>query len=258
MLCEVAVYGMALICLGALVVASGAVMVSRYRAKAVRALSVSRLRPTLVVDVQSDDRVRIDGIVMSGEDGTIVAPCSGQAVVWFRVRLRTYTSWTAGEGAAGVLRTIIDQEDGRSFQVEDSSGRRALLVATRMHGIARADVYSSLSAEAHGRMRTFLAAHGYEGATGDVYEEERLRPGESVSVLGVARLREGPSIPANYRDAPSTQLILQDAHDCELIVASHESARRSGRGYYLVGKMAVAAGAVSVIAGVALRLIGIE
>lgn len=103
-----------LIYVGALLVVSGGIAIGLHRTVAARATRLLGRRPTPVAQVLHDGPLRIDGTVAVGEQGTLVARCSGEVVVWFRLRLRNIVP-TGGEGQSCI--TVIDEHAGTLVSV---------------------------------------------------------------------------------------------------------------------------------------------
>ncbi len=77
-----------LLWVGLLVLVAGAVAAWRQRSTTPVARAVLDDVAIPISDVHVDDVVRIEGTIVEAHEGCLVAPCSGEPVVWFRVRAR--------------------------------------------------------------------------------------------------------------------------------------------------------------------------
>jgi hypothetical protein len=263
------VFGMMLICVGVLVLVSGAVTMAIHRARAAQALRVIGLRPTRIASAPQGGRVRIDGVaVVPADGGMLVAPCSGLPAVWFRVRVLRYLGSTGGQGSGPLWQPAIDEQDGTSFDIVDRNADFARVNASEAEVLADGQNFrppetrshssagEALSEQAHERLGRFLQGRGHEWWFGEMYEEQRISPGERVSAVGLAGRGPGSVVPTIYRDAPSSMLVLLATPEQKLIVVKPEVARRERYGVYLAGQIAVALGLASLALGIVIRLAG--
>jgi len=245
-------FGTMVMCVGMLLVVASLIVGSRYRAKAALAHRVLRLRSMPIAAVLDMRRVRVNGKIVRSEARSLVAPFSGDPSVWFRVRLRRVLgSGGGGDGGGGALwATIIEESDAAPFYVDDGSGQRAHVTATNFRTLAAGKTFDKLDDEASERLRAFLVDRGHEPTSADVYEEECLHPGEDVVVVGLSRRSAGEVRPELYRDAPSSELLLQADSDQELIVATPEALRRARGGAFLATQTVMALGIVAIVVGI--------
>ena len=191
--------GMMLICIGTLVAASGAVAVQLRRKRACAALRVVRTKPTRLPDVRLHSLERIDGIVRT--DATpLVAPCSGRPAGWFRVRLHKMLGPVGGETGGGVWGVVFSGASDAFFHVEDSSGARALVRDDAPEVFTTSRTFKTLPPDALGRVVSFMETRGSAFTGADLFEEESITAGDSVSVVGEARSAETVE-PGPYREA---------------------------------------------------------
>ena len=242
-----------LICVGVLLTVSGGIAIGLHRSVAALAARILGRRPVSIAEVVHDGPVRIDGTVTAGGEGTLIAPCSGEVVVWFRLRLRNFAGGGSGDGGGGsVWITAADEQCGMPFHVEDGSGAHAEIMTSRARVMAKAVGFRELPLGAHDRVRLFLDERGIETCVADAYEEECLRVGERVSVAGPARREAGAPVPIPYRDVPSSRLIVEAGPGQELVVGTPEAVRRARGGVYRGGWVAMVLG----IAMIAVGLVG--
>jgi len=253
--CEL-MFSTMLICVGVLLTVSGAVAVGLHRSVATLATRVLRHRPVSIARVVLDGPVRIDGTVAAGDQGTLIAPCSGEAVVWFRLRLRNFAGGGGGEGGGSVWVTVADEQCGTAFRVHDGSGAFAVVNPTGAHCIAKAVRFNELPLGAHDRVRMFLEGRRTDWIA-DVYEEESLRLGDRVAVTGLARREPDTPKPILYRDGPSSRIVLDTAAGGgELVVVTPDAVRRALGGAYRGGRVAIVVGVAMFVAGLVGRLAG--
>lgn len=140
-------------------------------------------------------------------DDKLVAPLTGRACVYYiaRVQEEDGDSWT----------TIIEEERGVTFVVDDGSGRA--IVDPRGGDLALDFDARSRSGTFHDpddRERAFLAkygvkSHGLIFNKGLRYREAVIEIGETVAVLGAGVREPDPeAAPGGYRDAQPTRLRL--------------------------------------------------
>jgi hypothetical protein len=250
-------FGTMLICVGVLLVASGGIGVGLHRSMAALAARVLRRRPVPIAEALENGPLCIDGTVAANEEGALIAPCSGEAVVWFRLRMRDRVL-RAGKDAASALLTVIDEECGVVFHVEDGSGASAQVDPNGARVMTKAVGFGELPLEAHDRVRLFLEGRERDFWIADAYEEECLRPGDRVLVAGLARREPDAPLPNLYRDAPSSKLVLDAASGHELVVATPDAARAAHGGGYRQGWIAVLVGLAMMTAGLVARWGGAE
>jgi hypothetical protein len=246
-------FGIMLISVGTLLAISGLAAASRYRANALLVRGLLRIRSQPVAEARDGQPVRIDGRIAASTTETLVAPCSGDASVWFRVRLRRDLGVQGGGadgGGGAVWATIVDEEESTPFHVDDGSGQRAQVATTKFRTITRARAFDKLDDDASARLRGFLTRRGHEPISADVYEEECLHPGENVVVVGLSRRSAGEVRRELYRDAPSSELLLEADSGQELIVATPEMLRRARGGAYLASQTVMALGIVAIVVGI--------
>jgi hypothetical protein len=242
-------FGTMLICVGVLLVASGGVAVGLHRAIVARVARMLGRRPRPIAQMVHDGPVGIDGAVLAAEQGTLIAPCSGEVAVWFRLRLRN--SAAAGDGSQ-LWVTVADEDCGTTFHIDDGSGIHAQVRASGALFMAKTTGFRKLPPEAQERVRLFLETRGNEFWMADEYEEECLRPGDRVRVAGFARREPGSALPILYRNVPSSQLIVEATPGHELVVATPEAVRQT-RGVYRTGWIAVVVGLAMIAAGAVAR-----
>src|ERR1019366_6546946 len=238
-----------LVSVGILLVASGGAAVSLRRSLATLAARLLGRRPVPIAQVVHDGPLRIDGTVTAGVEGTLIAPCSGEAVVWFRLRLRNLAASAGGEAGGPIMITIADEQCGTPFQVEDGSGAHAEIMTSGAQVMTKAVGFRELPLGAHERVRLFLEGKGNETWIAEAYEEECLRPGDRVSVAGPARRDPMGPEPIPYRDVPASRLIVEAIPGQELVVATPEAVRRALGGVNRGGRIAVVVGIAMIAAG---------
>lgn len=245
-----------LICVGVLVAVSGGVAVWFRRSTAALATYVRARRPVPIGRVVLEGPVRIDGTVAAGDQGTLVAPCSGEAVVWFRLRLRMLAAAGGGDGGGSLWITVADEQHGTAFRVDDGSGATATVNANRAHCLAKAVRLHELPPGAHDRVRQFLEGRKADTWIANVYEEEVIRVGDRLTVTGPARREPDTPKPIFYRDGPSSRIVLDAAAGGELVVATPDAVRQALGGAHRAGRIAIVVGVVMLVAGIVGRLAG--
>jgi hypothetical protein len=147
----------------------------------------------------------------------------------------------------------FQEEHGIPFYVADGSGQKVRIATIGLQVLAKVEGYPTLSPEALERVRLFLAQRGHVDWQAHSYEEESLRVGERVNVVGVSH--RNPIAPASsrYHDGLSTDLVVESASDHALIVAIPEVVERARGGAYLVGRAAIAFGLASFLTGLIAR-----
>jgi hypothetical protein len=231
---------------GLLLVVSGGTAIALHHSVAARVARVLRRRPVALTSILREGFLRMDGRIAAGAQGTLVAPCSSDAVVWFRLRARRRV--VHGNGEHGLL-TVADEQCGTLFHVDDGSGAAVEVDAGPANVVTTAVGFRELPDGAHARVGTFLEGRGSEVWMADLYEEECLRPGDPVMVAGFARREPGGSVPHLYRDVPSTKLVVDAAAGHELVLATPDAARRAVGGAYRGGSLAVLIGVAMAGAG---------
>jgi hypothetical protein len=231
---------------GLLVFLAGAVASWRQRSRTLVARAILRRMAVPISDVRVDDVVRIEGTIVEAREPFLVAPCSGESVVWFRVRAQVSASSGGGDGTGGLSLTLADEQAGSSFYVADASGDRIRIVADA-HVEADPLVFRTLSIEAHDRLRLFLESRGHQPGA-DVYEEQRLRIGDTVTVLGRAQRELRVSRSDTYRDSVVPSMALTAPTGGRLLVTTPAARKRYRAGIALAG-VAVVAGLLAIVAG---------
>src|SRR5580700_3170044 len=130
-----------LLCVGLLLVASGGIAIALHRSVAALAARVLARRPVPIAQMLHDGPVRIDGTVAAGEQGTLIAPCSGDVAIWFRLRLRNRVVLGGGDGSAESWRTVADEKRGTVVHVADGSGVSAQVDTNEARVMAMASVF---------------------------------------------------------------------------------------------------------------------
>ena len=193
--------------------------------------------PTVrVADAASGADLKIVGRAVASEQGTLVSPFSGRAVVWSRVRLsKTHVvdvpwhgrlpTWAMDNPARWdptteddlQWRVEFDETSVQSFLVDDGSGE---LARVQPYG-ARAIVAMKSTAESEylntepGELQAFMRARGHltsrsMGSDRDTrFEEAALAPGDLVTVVGLAQRRSAAPVSDGYRSAPSSELVFE-------------------------------------------------
>ncbi len=83
----------------------------------------------------------------------------------------------------------------------------------------------------------------------DIYEEECLRPGDRVIAVGCGDREPAESVAKNYRDVPSSALIMHAPPGHPVIVGTLANLSRERGGVYLAGRLAMMAGVIAAIVG---------
>jgi hypothetical protein len=142
-------------------------------------------------------RVKIRGRLDAGAQ-PLVAPISGRTCAAWIVEVQEWPAWE----------TIAVEQATQSFVLRDDSSRPALVRAARASVLVDKDA-SFWPAQPTGAMRALLRRHdvreeGYFGSpTPYRYCEGVLEPGETITVVGRARLEFDPSgVGGSYREPP--------------------------------------------------------
>ena len=242
--------GTMLCCVGVLLLGSSAVVAARKGTTAVLAHRVLEATPVPIARIVRSGRdgpVCLDGIVAAGERGTLVAPCSGRPVVWSRLKV-----WRNVEASVGRTRvTFVDEDQSVPFYVDDGSAPPARIATAGMRGIGVTEAFRTLPPEALERVRTFLTERGYPHRIADGYEEESIRCGDRVSVVGLLH-RDATS------QAPASVLEVEGASDQELIVAIPGIALRTRRRATWASPLLALLGIAAIAAGFVVRHWGVR
>ena len=245
-------YDLMLIDVGALVGVAGFVATRLSAAAARRAHRALQLPPART---NGDGElpataVRLDGMVIAEGEELLVAPCSGQPAVWFRVRLRQQLA--SGNGSS-IWSIVADESDRLPFAVIDAAGRRIHVEPAEACAAANGGSLRELSPEASERLVSFLGGRDVNYMQATVYEEEVLRPGDRVVAAGVLHRRPAAPVATEYRDGPSTELVLRAPVGGEIVVGTVARLRRDAGTTYRAGRVATAVGAAAMAAGFLLR-----
>jgi hypothetical protein len=236
-----------LLWVGLLVFLAGAVAAWRQRSTTPVTRAILDHVAIPISDVRVDDVVRVEGTLVEAHEGCLVAPCSGEPVVWFRVRAQLAASAGGGDGPGGLWLTLADEQAGSSFYVADASGDRIRVVADVQNVEADPLVFRTLSVEAHDRLRLFLESRGRQPGA-DLYEEQRLRIGDAVTVVGRAQRELTVSRSETYRDSVIPSMALTAPTGGRLLVTT-PAARKRYRAGTVLACAAVVAGLLAITAG---------
>jgi hypothetical protein len=151
---------------------------------------------------------KIKGRIVALDGASLIAPCSGQSVVWFRLQVKS-------QG------TEIDVEDAVDFYVEDRVGRRTLVSGRTAQVVAEPRTFVAPPPRACARVAELLAERGRDFAPEDVYEEECLRAGDTVCVLRLAPPDPTATPDTPYRDVAASESVF--------VAAFNGAAPRQGR-----------------------------
>jgi len=252
-------FDMMLMYVGCLLSITGLIAAYRHRGAGHRAAHALRMPRSRAAQVRAGGReeVRIDGLVVSDGAACLIAPCSGERAVWFRVRLRQrLAAAPAGARGAGSLwATLVDEISSTPFYVEDDSSDRIRVDPKYLVVSVNVKAFHVLSSESQERLSGFLVARGADHVMADVYEEECLRPGDSVIAVGCMRREPAEPAATAYRDGASSVLVLQPAPGKHVILGTPGSLNRDRAGVYLAGKVAIIAGIIAMIVGVFVHIL---
>jgi hypothetical protein len=243
-------FGTMLLDVGVLLLVSGFIAVYRHHIKAGHARRALELPPVPVAAARDDRHLRISGRIVASDEGCLTAPCSGASAVWFRVRL-----WRIVARPHGPWAIILEQTESASFYVDDGSGQRAKVKALGPNVYAETTGFNQVLE----RTNAFLNERGANWSDGDRCEEECLRPGDDVSVVGFLQREPGVLQPMEYRDGMQDgERVVRGAPEHELIVGTPAALRRERGGVYRGGRIAMAIGALAMVAGLIARGIAPE
>ncbi|MCC7539612.1 MAG: hypothetical protein IT379_25545 [Deltaproteobacteria bacterium] len=166
---------------------------------------------------------RVTGEVEEHEGNVLRAPISGRPCVAFDVTVEEYRS----SGKSGSWHTVIHEGETVPFVVRDGTGRAIVRrsfvrVAIEVDDEKRSGFLNDASPE----LEAFLSRHGRSSA-GWVfnktlrYREGVFEVGETVTVLGRARLEDDPSPDAaghGYRDRPR-RVVLEPPPDAPMLLS---------------------------------------
>lgn len=204
---------------GAILLLGGRHDLRRYR----RLLALQRRS----LDAVPGGPVEVEGKVVAGNGGTLVAPLSGREAVWFRVVVEEET----GDDAKS--ETLVDESDSREFYLDDGRGR-ARVEPAGAHVVVEPDTVASsgLFRDATPALEAFLGRRGL-ASTGKLgfnrrltFREERLHPGDRVLAFGASQRLALPSPSERDYRSPATELVLASAPsgEDELILTTHSRA----------------------------------
>jgi E3 Ubiquitin ligase len=210
--------------------------------------------PTSTIAGAKGGVVQIHGRAAAGDAGTLVAPLSGKAVIWFNVQVLR----ERGSGRSRRWVTAVDEARGVPFLVDDGSGEQALVDSQGAYIVVdpRFEAHSGFLHDATPALEAFLVAHGMSsrnvlGLNSPFrYRERVLEPGDALSALG----------PTSRENSPQgTRLVMRSAGgagDAILLSdrSSEQLASRLNRGWKIgVGISAVCA--AGVVLGVILMIV---
>jgi hypothetical protein len=213
--------------LGGLAITLGLVFLLASRGDRRRRRRILAVPTTRIKDAPATGTVEIQGRVVAGEEGTVRAPFSGRAAVWFRVTIKERGTRTRDQDS---WYTRVTESDGRSFYVDDDSGEMASVIPNGANIVLDETVIASSGSWKHASpaLEAFLHSRGIESRNwldGDKdlrYDEELLAPGDPVYALGAAR--PAPAVPAHerHRTKPATRLVLSrgDGESGELLLTN--------------------------------------
>lgn len=150
---------------------------------------------------------------------TLFAPISGRTCVYYVVEVR--------EHDVSVIRTLVREERGVPFVLEDASGR-AVIEPEGAKLVLTTDARTSsggLGNDASPPERAFLQRHGIAN-TGRVltYHEAILEIGEPVAVVGAGMRELDPDAPPGmYRDAGGMRLRMTSGRRHPLVISDDTS-----------------------------------
>jgi hypothetical protein len=208
-------------------------------------------KATTIAAAPGSGTVEIQGAIVTGEEGTVLAPISGREVVYFRLIVSEQRS--SGRNSHWV--DIIKDEGCRSFYVDDGSGQTARVFPDLAHVILDREKVAQCGTlrNAPLELEELLRENGHSstGLLGlnktIIAYEEVLLPGQPIFAIGPARREGGPPVQdASYRSTPTTRLVLRPGEELEdeLLLSSKSGKQLVNR---LLGSFA---------GGVALMVIG--
>jgi len=152
-----------------------------------------------IADAKDQQMVRVVGRVVADPGEMTTAPVSGRpSVAW---RLQLTAPWTMGRDS------VVERDDSRAFAIDDGTGRAHIMGSFKIWALAtRAEGEGSVD-----DMPPSLPAWLDENYSSDEWralrklrwQETRVEPGDTVCVVGIARVvvdQEGDA--ATYRDMP--------------------------------------------------------
>ena len=167
---------------------------------------------------------RIVGRVEDGE--RLIAPLSGRPCVFYQAIVEQYHS----NGKSGSWRTIIREERGIPFALDDGTGR-ALIdpLGARLAVEKDSTTRSGSFDDATETEEAFLARHGVQSKGWMFnkklrYREGALEIGETIAVCGLAVREPDPDAVARasgYRDALPTRLRLTSSPKLPLLISDY-------------------------------------
>ena len=190
-----------------------------------RLAAVVRTPTSSIARAPREGIVEIAGRVVPAEEGTVVAPITGQDAVYVRVLV---------ERPVGSSReTVLDDIQVRPFLVDDGTGSALVHIGPKAHAELEPSRLSG-DAQEHARAASLLAARGKDPSEVKrlVWKEWLVAPGASLYVLGAGGAEKlGPS-PAGYRDRPDTRLVVTSpppGGPDEMIVSTYSEAELQTR-----------------------------
>jgi hypothetical protein len=141
-------------------------------------------------------RVRLRGVVVPSEQGSLSEPLHGGPAVWFRLEAFHATSTQSTRGARWT--PLFSLRDARDFGIDDGSGQIVRVLANEAGYVVPMDVFGGVHAavapdglpwtrhEMTPRIESYLRSHEASGAEGANLKAHRscLAVGETVTVVG--------------------------------------------------------------------------
>lgn len=173
---------------------------------------------------------RIVGAARRSADGTLVAPLTGRPCLYYVARVDEQTS----SGKTTRWRTVIREERGVPFVVQDASGRAIVdPMGARVSLEIDSRTHSGTFDDPTPEEKAFLASHGQSGQgwvfnKGLRYHEAVIEEDEVIAVLGAGVREPDPEAPPAeaYRGEQPTLLRLSSSARYALVISDAESTTR--------------------------------
>jgi len=219
---------------------------------------------TPIAQASGDCVVEIKGKVVAGEQGVFTTPFSGRPAVFCRVTVQEKRS----RGKSTYWHTVVEEVEARDFYVEDGSGQQARVSPRGANAVLdkQSTATSGTFNDAPPNLVEFLQARGH-ATTGWFglnksmqYLEEVLAPGDQLYAIGPSHREAGPPASENYRDSPSSRLVMSSTGstdpDMELLISNkpEEELVSNLGGGMKIGLLMIGA---SVIAGLGIVFTGL-
>lgn len=197
-----------------------------------------------------DGEVRLRGVVVPSEQGTLSEPLGGEPTVWWRVEAFSAASRATQHGIR--WRSLFTQRDARDFGVDDGSGQVVRVMANQAKYLTPMDMFGGVQAalapdglpwtrhELTPRIEATIRAQA-PGSHASTLKAHRwaLAPGDTVTVVGWLDRSSGWPV---LRDASPRSPLVVYGIDEQTLTEDRRVRRRNRRVIVAVGVLMILAG----------------